>query len=112
MGPAGSRERRRRRHSHERHLRPGKGPPRRRRRREGRANSETHARSDNETGQVDATEAGGSPPTGVPIDYNAKTIDELKVILEQRGVDFSKFSLKGEYVEAAEQSDTAAQATA
>ncbi len=59
------------------------------------ANSETHARTADEIGQVDATEAGGTPPTGVPIDYNAKTIDQLKEILEPRGVDFSKFSLKG-----------------
>lgn len=72
------------------------------------ANSETHARTAAETGQVDATEAGGTPPTGVPIDYNEKTIDQLKEILEPRGVDFSKFSLKGEYVEAAEKSDPSA----
>lgn len=76
------------------------------------ANSETHARTGNETGQVDETDANGTPPTGVPVDYNEKTIDQLKEILEPRGVDFSKFSLKGEYVEAAEQSDQAAQAQA
>lgn len=71
------------------------------------ANGEDHARGEKETGQVDATDAGGTPPTGLPVDYNAKTIDELKVILTERDVDFSKFSLKGEYVEAAEQSDKA-----
>lgn len=69
-----------------------------------RVNGETHVRTDKETGQVDVTDAGGTPPTGEPVDYNAKTIDELKVILKARGVDYSKFSLKGEYVEAAETS--------
>ncbi|MEZ3156861.1 hypothetical protein AB1K56_08000 [Microbacterium sp. BWR-S6Y] len=76
------------------------------------AAGETHARGADETGQVDATEAGGTPPTGVPVDYNALTIEDLKGILTLRDVDFSKFSLKGEYVEAAEQSDTAGQAQA
>lgn len=42
------------------------------------------------------------------VDYNAKTIDQLKDILKGRDVDFSKFSLKGEYVEAAETSDPGA----
>lgn len=77
-----------------------------------KAGSETHERTTAETGQVKETDAGGTPPTGEPTDYNAKTIDELKVILEPRGVDYSKFSLKGEYVEAAEKSDPAAQAQA
>jgi len=72
-----------------------------------KANKSTHARGADEIGQVAATDAGGVPPTGVPVDYNEKTIDELKEILETRGVDFSKFSLKAEYVDAAEQSDTA-----
>lgn len=77
-----------------------------------KAAAETHQRAAAETGQVAATDAGGTPPTGEPTDYNAKTIDELKAILEPRGIDYSKFSLKGEYVEAAEKSDPAAQAQA
>lgn len=70
------------------------------------AGSDTHVKTADETGQVDATDSGGTPPTGVPVDYNEHTVDELKDLVAQReGIDPAGLKLKADYVAALELDD-------
>lgn len=70
------------------------------------AGGETHVKTAEETGQVDATDSGGTPPTGLPVDYNVHTVDELKELVSQReGIDPSGLKLKADYVAALELDD-------
>lgn len=71
------------------------------------AGDETHSKTGDETGQVDAAETPGTtPPTGVPVDYNAHTVDELKELVSKReGIDPAGLKLKADYVAALELDD-------
>lgn len=71
------------------------------------AGEETHAKTTEEAGQVDAAETPGTtPPTGVPVDYNAHTVDELKELVGKReGIDPAGLKLKADYVAALELDD-------
>lgn len=72
------------------------------------AGDETHVKTPEETPQVDATDAPGTtPPTGVPVDYNQHTVDELKELVRDRGIDATGLNLKADYVAALEKADEA-----